>query len=34
MNLFTRSTSIDPDDYARYMRSCWWNGKDVAAAAE
>ncbi len=34
MNLFAKSVSIDPDDYARYMQSCWWNEKDVAEAAE
>ena len=27
MNLFKKSTSIDPKDYAAYMQSCWWNEK-------
>ena len=25
MNLFTRSTTVDPADYVAYMRDCWWN---------
>ncbi len=25
MNLFQKSTAIDPDDYAAFMRACWWN---------
>lgn len=27
MNLFTKSTSINPEDYKAYMRDCWWNEK-------
>lgn len=25
MNQFTKSTAIDPEEYAAYMRNCWWN---------
>ena len=25
MNLFKKSTAIDPADYVAYMRDCWWN---------
>ena len=28
MDLFKKSTSIDPKDYAAYMQSCWWNEED------
>ena len=31
MNLFTRSTEINPDDYVAYMRDCWWNEDRKAA---
>ena len=24
MDLFTKSTSIDPEDYKAFMRECWW----------
>ena len=24
MTLFQKSSSIDPEDYKEYMRSCWW----------
>ena len=27
MNLFTKSTVIDKDEYVDYMRDCWWNEK-------
>ena len=27
MNLFTRSTAIDPKDYVDFMRDCWWTEK-------
>ena len=27
MNLFTKSTSVDKDDYVDFMRDCWWNEK-------
>ena len=25
MNLFTKSTTVEPADYVAYMRECWWN---------
>lgn len=25
MNLFKKSTAINPEDYVNYMRDCWWN---------
>ena len=25
MHSFTKSTSIDPEDYVAYLRECWWN---------
>ena len=25
MNLFAKSTTINPNDYVNYMRDCWWN---------
>ncbi len=25
MNLFNKSTTVDPADYVAYMRDCWWN---------
>ena len=30
MSLFKKSTTIDPEDYAAYMQSCWWNDKERA----
>ena len=27
MNLFTKSTSVNKDDYVDFMRDCWWNEK-------
>lgn len=26
MSLFTKSVTIDPDDYREYMNACWWSG--------
>ena len=25
MNLFAKSTTVNPTDYISYMRDCWWN---------
>ena len=25
MNLFSKSTTVDPADYVAYMKDCWWN---------
>jgi hypothetical protein len=30
MTSFSKSSAINPDDFAAYMRDCWWNeGKDA-----
>jgi len=28
MNLFKKSTAVDPEKYVAFMRDCWWNHKD------
>jgi len=32
MDLFTKSTSIHPEDYKEFMCECWWSPKNGARA--